>query len=141
LSPSPPSAGYRCSPRPATPRKTRSYKYAVSVVGCLRGTRLSRPVIESAPENLPAEVGSVDGFVIGGPKPLIAEIKNHKGHADRIVGIVTAPPSLSQTVSKLTRRKVGPITIGIGDSRAQAAQTLLKLEATRIEHLREGCGK
>jgi hypothetical protein len=121
--------------------KDGKYKYAVTVAGCLRGTRLSRPVIESSPENLPAEVGSADGFVIGGPKSVLAEIKSHKGHTDRIVGIVTAPPSLGQAISKLTRRKVGPVTIGIGDSRAQAAQTLLQLEATSIEHVREGCGK
>jgi hypothetical protein len=121
--------------------KEGKYRYAISVDGCLRGTRMSRPAIESGPENLPAEVRSVDGFMIEGSKSLIAEIKRHKGHTDRIVGIVTAPPSLGQTIAKLTSRKVGPIRIGIGDARAQAAQTLLKLDATSIEHLRDGCGK
>jgi hypothetical protein len=116
----------------------KNHEYAVTVSGCLKGKRLERAVIQSAPDSLPPDALRAAGFALEGPKELIREIEGHKNHTDHITGVLTVPPNLARALT----RRVGKIDIGIGTpgmNRMQDAQQVLKLRVTSFVHLQDRC--
>ena len=126
-------------PEEAPPLKKN--EYAVTVVGCVKGTRLERAIVVSSSDGMPADALNASMFVLDGPKDLIKEIKDeHKDHQDRIAGIVVVPPALARAIAT---RKIGPISIGIGSRpdqmSVQNAAPPLKLKVSSIVHVQSGC--
>lgn len=117
----------------------KAHQYAVIIQGCVKGKRIERPVIQSAPESLPIDARHAAGFVFEGDKQLLKSIENeHKNHTDEVIGIVTVPPSLARTLS----RRVGGINIGIGtpgSNRMMDAPQVFKLRVTSIVHVQSRC--
>jgi hypothetical protein len=122
----------------------KDHQYEVVVSGCLKGKRLERPVVQSAPESMPAIALNADNFALDGPKAVMKEIEQHKNHHDQVIGVATVPPSTFLGGTGPTRR-VGPISIGIGTGRADAmsgidrAPKTIKLKVTSLVHVATGC--
>ena len=129
----------------ATPAR-KDHQYDVVVSGCLKGKRLERPVIQSAPESMPADAHNATNFSLDGPKTVMKELEQHKNHRDQLIGVATVPPSTLLGGSGPTRR-VGPISIGIGTGRADAmsgidrAPKIIKLRVSSLVHVESACPK
>ena len=131
---------------PADRPAPKQHEYDVVVSGCLKGKRLEHPVIQSAPENLPAAARGASSFVLDGPKELIKQIeREHKNHDDQIIGVAIVPPSLTGLLGAITSRKVGPVSIGIGApggmSGIERAPQPVKLKVSSIVHVQSECAK
>jgi hypothetical protein len=131
---------------PADRPAPKQHEYNVVVSGCIKGKRLERPVIQSAPENLPIVARGATSFILDGPKELLKQIeREHKNHDDEIVGIAIVPPSLTGVLGAIATRKVGPISIGIGGrpdtSGIERAPQLIKLKVSSIVHVQAECAR
>jgi hypothetical protein len=130
---------------PDDPSPRKDHQYDVVVSGCLKGKRLERPVIQSAPESMPRDAHNATNFSLDGPKALMKELEQHKNHRDQLVGIATVPPSSFLEIGPTTR--VGPISIGIGtgpaDTRSGIARALkiIKLRVSSLVHVESACPK
>ena len=137
---------YGATQAPDAKPELKDHQYEVVVSGCLKGKRLERPVVQSAPESMPATALNADNFALDGPKALMKEIAQHKNHRDQVVGVATVPPATFLGGSGPTRR-VGPISIGIGTGRADAmsgidrAPRIIKLKVTSLVHVENGCAR
>ena len=131
---------------PAERPARKQHEYDVVVSGCIKGKRLERPIIESAPEDLPITARGTSSFVLDGPKELLKQIeKEHKNHDDRIAGVAVVPPSLTGVLGAIATRKVGPISIGIGGrpetSGIERSPQPIKLKVTSIVHVQAECAR
>ena len=131
---------------PADRPAPKQHEYDVVVSGCVKGRRLERPVIQSAPDNLPPAARGATSFILDGPKALLKQIeREHKNHDDEIVGIAVVPPSLTGVLGAIATRKVGPISIGIGGrpdtSGIERAPQPIKLKVSSIVHVQGECAK
>ena len=121
----------------------KDHQYEVTASGCLKGKRLERPVIESAPESMPADARNAANISLDAPKALMKEIERHKNHRDQVVGIATVPPSTFLGIGPTTR--VGPLSIGIGTGPADTrsgidrAPKIIKLQVTSLVHVESAC--
>lgn len=130
---------------PATARDAparRAHEYELTVTGCLRGKRLDRALVVSAPEQLPGDGLNAAQYALEGPKELIREIEKHRNHRDQVVGVATVPPSTFLGGSGPTRR-LGPFSVGIGGRPDQIAATerqiIIKLKVSSFVHINETC--
>lgn len=130
---------------PAEKPPLKDYQYEVVVSGCLKGKRLERPVVQSAPESLPVDALNAANFSLDGPKELMKEIQRHKNHHDQVIGIATVPPSTFLSGTSGPTRRVGPISIGIGSGRPDAMSPInrapqnIKLKVSSFVHVEGVC--
>lgn len=123
----------------------KDHQYEVVVSGCLKGKRIERPVVQSAPESIPPDAYQAANFSLDGPKAVMKEIEQHKNHRDQVIGVATVPPSTSLGTGPT--RRVGPISIGIGTGRPDAMSGIerapknIKLTVTSFVHVENGCPK
>ncbi len=131
---------------PAERPARKQHEYDLVVSGCIKGKRLERPIIQSAPDDLPITARGASSFVLDGPKELLKQIeREHKNHDDQIVGVAIVPPSLTGVLGAIATRKVGPISIGIGGrpdtSGIERSPQPVKLKVTSIVHVQAECAK
>ena len=121
----------------------KKYEYELQVAGCIKGKRLERPLVQSAPEGLPRDPLNLAVFILEGPKALLKQIdKEHRDHRDQLTGIATIPPSWYSGYGPV--RKVGPISIGIGrqdSSPMQQTTQHIRLKVSAFVHMMDSCGK
>jgi hypothetical protein len=122
----------------------KAHEYEIIASGCIRGKRLERPLIQSAPDDLPHDARNAANFALEGPKELLKRIVDeHKNHQDQIIGIAVVPPSMNRAQADVKTKRVGPINIGIGGrqetSAIQSTPQTVKLKVSSLIHVQDGC--
>ena len=131
-------------PAPDPPGRStiRSNQFEVVVAGCVRGNRLHMPVSSAVDPQVEALRASE--FILEGPRELMQQIRReHNGHYDEIAGIVTVPLSPSGDKSEVSTKKLGPLSIKVGNRSengpVREAPRPIRLKVASLTHLNEGC--
>ncbi len=122
--------------------KSPATEYAVTITGCLHGTRL---IPQSASSDTTSDAFRASEYVLDGSKDILQLIKKeHDGHLDEITGVAQLPatPDAHRTgVASKPFGKKGRITVGkreaSGGLRAEAHPVRLKV--TSLRHVSDGC--
>lgn len=128
--------------RPAVRAPLESNEMAMTVSGCVRGSRLRVP--SQAVVELPFRALRVREFVLEGPRDVLQQIrKEHNGHLEEIAGIVVVPPEPRQNGSSVTTRGVagGRVTVSAGRTETDPGepQRPVTLRVESFTHVRGGC--
>ena len=122
--------------------KSPATEYAVSITGCLHGTRL---IPQSAASDTSSDALRASEYVLDGSKAILELVrKEHNGHLDELTGIVqvpATPEAQREGVASRPLGKKGRITVGTretsGGLRAEAHPVRLKV--TSLRHISDGC--
>lgn len=120
----------------------KAYEYDLIVSGCLRGKRLERAVVVTAPDALPIDRLNEAQYALEGPKALIRDIEQHRSHNDQVMGVATIPPTTF--LGSGPTRRLGPFSVGIGARPDQLPgmerrETIIKLKVSSFVHTGAEC--
>jgi hypothetical protein len=130
-------------PPSQTKSRMREQQIALTVSGCVRGSRFLLSSSEGT-----AAILDADQLLLEGPKELMQQLrKEHEGHEDELTGtaFLKPPPDGSTTTDVQSKPlgKKGRLTVGVrqSDSVAGSVKQPVRFRVASMRHLHESCAR